>query len=99
MINQINLPILKLLPPKPNNQRFEVQVLNGNWGMQLVTGIFPSRKIPLGRFHPGTFHCPPTKPSFAKYTVDANLFPLVSSILTRAKRAINRNNAATEKRS
>ena len=47
-----------------------------------VTGIFPPRKVP----------------GFAKYAVDANLFRLESSILTRAKRAANRNNVATEKR-
>ena len=34
----------------------------------------------------------------AKYAVDANLFRLESSILTRAQRATNRNNVATEKR-
>ena len=48
----------------------------------MVTGIFPPRKVP----------------GFAKYAVDANLFRLESSILTRAKRATNRNNVATEKR-
>ena len=35
---------------------------------------------------------PLTKHGFTKYTVDANLFPLESSILTRAKRATNRKN-------
>ena len=58
----------------------------------MVTGIFPT-----GRFHPGFFpleHSPPTKPGFAKYAVDANLFPLGSSILTRAT---NRINAATNR--
>ena len=43
-------------------------------------------------------HSPPTKPGFAKYAGDANLFPLESWILTRAKRATNRNNVDTEKR-
>ena len=62
----------------------------------LVTGIFPPLKIPPGRFHPGCF--PPTKPGFAKYDVEANLFPLESSILTRAQRAKNRNNAATNRK-
>ena len=56
-----------------------------------------NRNIPPGRFHPGCFspeHSPATKTGFAKYAVHANLFPLESSILTRAKRASNRNNAA-----
>ena len=55
----------------------------------------PARKIPSGRFHPGCFppeHSSSTKPGFAKYAVDANL-----SILTRAKRATNRNNVATNR--
>jgi len=56
----------------------------------------PPRKIPPGRFHPGCF--PPTKPGFAKYAVDANLFPLESSMLAQAKRATNRNNAATNRK-
>ena len=47
------------------------------------TPVVSPRNIPLH-----------TKPGFAKYAVDANLFPLESSILTRAKRATNRNNAA-----
>ena len=34
----------------------------------------------------------------AKYAVDANLFRVQSSILTRTKRATNRNNVTTEKR-
>ena len=48
----------------------------------LVTRIFPHRKVP----------------GFAKYAIDANLFRLESSILTRAKLATNRNNVATENR-
>ena len=55
------------------------------------------RQIPPRKIHPGCFppeHSPPTKPGFAKYAVDANLLKLESSILTRAKRATNRNNAA-----
>ena len=54
------------------------------------------RNIPPGRFHPSWF--PPTQTGFVKYVVDANLFPLESSILTRAKRATNRNNAATNRK-
>ena len=57
----------------------------------------PPRKIPPGRFHPGCFppeNSTPMKPGYAKYAVDANLLKLESSILTRAKRATNRNNAA-----
>ena len=53
------------------------------------------RKIPPGRLYPGRLppeHSPPSKPGFAKYAVDANLFPLESSNLTRAKRATNRKN-------
>ena len=61
----------------------------------------PPRKIPSVRFHPGCFppeNSTPTKPGFAKYTVDANLFPLESSILTWAKRATNWNNGATNRK-
>ena len=47
----------------------------------------------------GDRNIPPRKgPGFAKYDVDTNLFRLESSILTRAKRATNWNNVATEKR-
>ena len=42
-------------------------------------------------------YSPRKVPGFAKYAVDANLFLLESSILTRAKQAINRNNVATER--
>ena len=52
-----------------------------------VAGISPPQKIPPGRL-----------PGSAKYAVDTNLFQLESSILTRVKRATNRNNVATEKR-
>ena len=65
-----------------------------------MTGKLPPenspRMVPPRLFPPGIF--PPTKPAFAKYAVDANLFPLVSSILTRVKRATNRNNAATNRK-
>ena len=59
----------------------------------------PPRKIPPGRLYPGRLppeHSPPSKPGFAKYAVDANLFQLESSILTRAKRATDRNNVGGE---
>ena len=48
----------------------------------------------------GIYSPPPSwkVPGFAKYAVDASLFRLESSILTRVKRATNRNNVATEKR-
>ena len=70
-------------------------------GIDIICGDrqIPPRRIPPGRFHPGCFppeNSTPTKPGFAKYAVDSNLFPLESSILTRAKRATNRNNAATD---
>ena len=62
----------------------------------------PPRKIPPGRFHPGCFH--PMKSMHgnnvvwlcAKYAVAANLFRLESSIITRVKRATNRNNLGGE---
>ena len=51
-------------------------------------------------YKPLTGIFPPGKDSgFVKYAVNANLFRLESSILMRAKRATNRNNVATEKRS
>ena len=54
----------------------------------------------LGPFSPGSFHPCVPPPVFylrkflphVKYAVDANLFRLESPILTRAKRATNRNN-------
>ena len=71
--------------------------------VNMVTGILPPGKFPPeGSTIPVVSHPnipPPTKPGFAKYAVDANLFPLESSILTRVKRATNQNNVATEKRS
>ena len=75
-----------------------VGAMHRNW---LGNRHIPPRKIPAGSLHPGCFppeHSPPTKPGFAKYVVDTNLFSLESSILTRAKRARNRNNAATNRK-
>ena len=66
----------------------------------VTTGVYPPenspRKVPPRLFPPETF--PPTKPGFAKYAVDENLFLLESSILTRAKRATNRNTAAINRK-
>ena len=56
----------------------------------MKTGTFPPRS-----FHscvPPQFFLPRKFPPHAKYTVDANLFRLESPIITRAKRATNRNN-------
>ena len=61
---------------------------NGQEAYQSVTRIFP----PPGKFLPEGFRL------CEIFAVDANLFRLGFSILTRAQRAINRNNVATEKR-
>ena len=50
-----------------------------------MIGIFPSSE-----------NSPRKVLGFAKYAVDTNLFRLVSSILTRAKWATNRNNVGGE---
>ena len=57
---------------------------------------FPPLKFPpLEVSTPGSFH-PPVFLPHVKYAVDTNLFRLESSILTRAKRATNRNNVGGE---
>ena len=67
-----------------------------------ITSIYG---VPVtGTFPPGSFHpCAPPRifsprkfPPHAKYTIDANLFRLESPILTRAKRATNRNKVRGE---
>ena len=67
----------------------------------LVTGIFPPGKF-LPEHSPQNI--PPMKKMHennvvwlcAKYAADVNLFRLESSILTRVKRATNRNNVGGE---
>ena len=87
---------------KKNNIKSSIEISNiFSWASFFGDRYIPPRKIPPGRFHPGCFppeHSPPTKLGFAKYAADANLFLLESSILTRAKRATNRNNAATNRK-
>ena len=70
------------------------------WGVKMVTGIFLPGKFPPEGSTPAVSprKIPSQRSLVAKYALDANLFPLESSILTRSKRATNRNNVATEKR-
>ena len=69
--------------------------LPGKFPRKVLPRLFSPRNIPLMESMHGNnvvWLC-------EKYAADANLFRLKSSILTRAKRATNRNNVATEKRS
>ena len=78
------------------------------YNVYMVTGIFPPGKFPKEGSTPvfPPRNIPPMKSMHgnnvvwlcAKYAVDANLFRLKSSILTRAQRATDRNNVVTEKR-
>ena len=61
---------------------------------KILPRLFPPRNIPTMK----SMHGNNVVWLYAKYAVDANLFRFESLILTRAKRATNRNNVATEKR-
>ena len=80
-----------------------------NWtgvGCVKVTGIFPPGKFSTEGSTPvvSPRNIPPMKSMHgnnvvwlcAKYAIDANLFRLESSILTRARRVANRNNVGGE---
>ena len=64
---------------------------------KLTLKIIVKRIIKYYTKKTGDRNIPPRKvPGFAKYAVDANLFRLESPILTRAKRATDRNNVGGE---